>query len=135
MFSHFRRQKRFCGKSSHAYSFEDRYILTPKIKKVFFENIILKALIFSKFRKAVIYIVVLLVCYRHAKFELGISIFDSYGKKLLKLMTSKIQTIFLPLLTTYNKTKTTIGFPVMSCIEQTAFMCKKCQPKNLSFFT
>ena len=71
----------------------------------------------------------LLVCYRHAKFELGISIFDSYGKKLLKLMTSKIQTIFLPLLTTYNKTKTTIGFPVMSCIEYIPFICKNANLK------
>ena len=33
-------------------------------------------------------------------------------------------TLFLPLLMTYNKTKTTIGFPVISCIEKTPFICK-----------
>ena len=79
---------------------------------------------FSKFRKnglydLLYYFVVLLVCYRHAKFEFRNSFFDKVmAKKNSKLMTSNIQTLFfLPLLTTYNKTKTTIGFPVMSCIE------------------
>ena len=110
MSSHFRRQKRLCGKSSHAYSFEDKkksdkkvvksgglqdyfqgffdffHILTPKIQKCF-----LKYQYFSKFRKNGIYVVVLIVCYLHAKFELGNSIFDKgMAKNYSKFMTSKI---------------------------------------------
>ena len=57
------------------------YILTPKIKKVFFGNILLKVPIFFKISKNGIYVVVLLVCYRYAKFELGNSIF---GKVMAK---------------------------------------------------
>ena len=48
----------------------------PKNSKKCFEDIILKVPVFFKMlKKPGIYVVVLLVCYRHAKFELGNSFF------------------------------------------------------------
>ena len=88
----------------------------------------------SKFRKKskYTYVIVLLVCYRHAKFELGNSTFifgKVMAKKMFKTDDIKYSNSFSPLFTTDNKTKITIGFPVMSCIEYIPFLCKNIQLK------
>ena len=56
------------------------------LKMCFFINIRLKITMFFKISKKRIYVVALIVCYLHAKFELGNSIFDKVmAKQLLKI--------------------------------------------------
>ena len=75
------------------------YILTPKIKSDFWQYYHKKIKSFLK--KNGIFVIVLLVCFRHAKFELGNSIFGNYDKKLLTIGAFKHSNYFvLPFFTT-----------------------------------
>ena len=60
--------------------------MTPKSKKCFFNIILEVPKVFKISKKNEIHVVALLVCYRHAKFELGNLIFGKVmAKKLLKV--------------------------------------------------
>ena len=55
-------------------------------------------------------------------------------EKILKIDDVKNSNYFSPLLIMYNNTKTTIGFPVMSCNEWIPFICKNINLKIFTFF-
>ena len=97
------------------------YILTLKINKSVFKISPYKLTFFQTIDKTGICVIVLLVYYQHAEFELDNFIFGKVMANILlnidDVKYSNSIFFFLPLCTAYKKTKNTIGFPVMSCIK------------------